>query len=364
MSLAGPGDPTPVRGSRAARGARRRHRRLAIGAAVVAAALGLWYLSSRDGGSGEAGPSPSGTATQRPQEPRMLALSVTGAPHPLMAVIGAGPPGPGAALPIPMDLNAVVPGSGEMDAVDIARLPGASMQVALSNIVGAWNEAYAVMPLKGLAAAIDREGGLTVDLPRTVSTNAGVLGPGEVVLSGAQVRALLASPDDASLHWDLVLGALLETPPTVESSDMSASNGAELVTEVWAGAAGGRVESFPVQIVAGTVPIAQQPQLDELVGATFGTPTPIPVIVQNGNGTPGVGEQVARAVIPAGFRVVLSQNAGSFGLPSTDVIANGPENIAAARQARKALGVGRVGVSQVPSGIGDVLIVVGEDFTA
>jgi hypothetical protein len=61
---------------------------------------------------------------------------------------------------------------------------------------------------------------------------------------------------------------------------------------------------------------------------------------------------------------VLSQNAATFGLATTDVIANGDENLAAAKAARKALGVGRVGVSQVPSGLGDITIVVGKDFTA
>jgi hypothetical protein len=37
--------------------------------------------------------------------------------------------------------------------------------------------------------------------------------------------------------------------------------------------------------------------------------------------------------------------------------------IADAERIQKALGVGRVRVSQVPSGIGDITIIVGEDFT-
>jgi LytR cell envelope-related transcriptional attenuator len=101
-----------------------------------------------------------------------------------------------------------------------------------------------------------------------------------------------------------------------------------------------------------------------VVTEAFGTEMPVPAIVQNGNGTPGVGEEVGRRIIPAGFRVVLSQNAASFNLPTTDVIANGEDNLEDAKAARKAIGVGRVGVSQVPSGLGDITIVVGEDFTA
>ena len=86
--------------------------------------------------------------------------------------------------------------------------------------------------------------------------------------------------------------------------------------------------------------------------------------MQNGNGAPGVGEQVARKIIPAGFRVVISQNAQSFDIPSTDIFANGKQNVGDAQRAREALGVGQVLASSVPSGVGDITIVVGKDFTA
>jgi hypothetical protein len=62
--------------------------------------------------------------------------------------------------------------------------------------------------------------------------------------------------------------------------------------------------------------------------------------------------------------VTLSQNAQTFDQATTEVIANGNEYLGAARRAWKALGVGQVQASQVPSGIGDITIVVGKDFTA
>ena len=71
----------------------------------------------------------------------------------------------------------------------------------------------------------------------------------------------------------------------------------------------------------------------------------------------------AAQLIPAGFRVTLSQNAQTFDVAKTDVFANGSAYEEDAQRAHDALGVGRVRVSQVPSGIGDVLIVVGKDFT-
>ena len=50
------------------------------------------------------------------------------------------------------------------------------------------------------------------------------------------------------------------------------------------------------------------------------------MIVQNGSGEPGVGESVAVKIIPAGFRIVLSQNAQTFDVGKTDVFANGPDH--------------------------------------
>jgi len=87
--------------------------------------------------------------------------------------------------------------------------------------------------------------------------------------------------------------------------------------------------------------------------------------VQNGSGEPGVGEAVAERIIPAGYRVVLSQNAPQgFHVPRTDIMANGPDHEAEARAVQEALGVGRVRVAAVPSNVGDITIVVGKDFTA
>ena len=86
--------------------------------------------------------------------------------------------------------------------------------------------------------------------------------------------------------------------------------------------------------------------------------------MQNGSGEPGVGEAVAVSIIPAGFRVVLSQNAQTFDVVRTEVFANGPDHEAEARAVKEALGLGRVRVAAVPSNVGDITIVVGKDFTA
>jgi LytR cell envelope-related transcriptional attenuator len=161
-----------------------------------------------------------------------------------------------------------------------------------------------------------------------------------------------------------VLTGLLAAPPTFQQGDVVATSSLPRSQAALEAATGGETLPIPVHVVAGTATIADQPGLDSLVGSTWGTEKPIPVIVQNGSGVPGVGTDVGRRVIPAGFRVALSQNAESFDVATTTVIANGAPNIPHARRVRQALGVGRVQVSQVPSGIGNVTIVVGKDFTA
>lgn len=357
----------PVRASRVERHARRQRTRvLEIAAGVAVLALVGWLLFGRGDGGVQADASASASPKGPTGPSRLLTLSVSGTALPHLAVIGTASDGrPAAALPMPMEMVTIVPGQGETRMAQVAQLPGASVQVALSNTVGTWTEAYAVITLRQLAEIVDREGGLVVDLPVPVASSVGVLGPGSVTLTGAQVRALLSLKTvDAPTYWEHVLGGLLAAPPTLQAGDLAASNGVQVVQQVLDGAEGAKILGFPTKVVAGTVTVAAQPDLDDVVTGAFGTEVPVPVIVQNGNGAPGVGEEVGRRIIPAGFRIVLSQNAATFGVPTTDVIANGDANLEAARSVRKALGVGRVGVSQVPSGIGDVTIVVGKDFTA
>ena len=359
----------PVRASRAQRTARRRRGRVGVIVAVVVAlaAAGTWWALASSGDSCVGCPvRPTEAASGGPAAPRLLAFNLIGGSAPYLAVIGSfGGGHPAATMPTPSGLTVIVPGQGETPATDVADLPGPSMQVALANEVGAWAPDYVEMNLDGFARMVDRSGGITVHLPLAVVTPAGVLGPGDVELNGIKASALMrAKGGDPDLRWATMLTALLAQPPTLQPSDVVDSTPLPSVQRTLDGATGARTVAMPTQMVAGTLEVAQQPSLDALVGATWGTPTPIPAIVQNGNGAPGVGEQVARKIIPAGFRVVISQNAQSFDIPSTDIFANGKQNVGDAQRAREALGVGQVLASSVPSGVGDITIVVGKDFTA
>jgi hypothetical protein len=351
--------------TRASRGAAIRRRRAAATVAAVALVAAGVYGVSRLGDA--AGRDPGGTngdgRASRASE--LLVLQVVGTDDPLLAMIGDGrgtrQPG---FFSVPFDLMLTVPGQGELMASDVAGLGAETVRVAVSNTFGAWADHVAVMDLEGLSAVVDRGEGIRVEVPGFYVTEAGNLGPGASRLTGEQVVALLSLEEDgAEARWASVVQALLRGRIRLGGEDLAETDGIVGVRRVLKGARGAAIAPFPTLSVAGSVTVPLQPDLDRQVARLFGSRTPVPVIVQNGAGAPGLGQDVAAVLVPLGFRVVLSQNADLFGYERTRVVANSDGAVADARRVQKALGVGRVRVSQVPSGIGDITIIVGEDFT-
>ncbi len=356
----------PVRPSRVERADRSRRTRRGVVWGVVAGlvvvGIGAFLVTRGDEPSAS---STDGQPAGAPDDPTMLALQVNGGPAPFLAVVGVPTEGTPFLMPLSSELNIVVPGQGETSTAGVAALPGDSMRVALSNMSGVWIEHFAVLTLRDLAAAVDAAGGVTVDLPEAYPTTTDVFGPGEVTMSGAQTRAFLAgATDDAGVRWEILLSAILDgsSPPEV-SAEVEADD-VEAVNATLADAEGAEVLDMPTERVTSTIIVPVYPALDELLSGILGTPVPVPVIVQNGSGEPGVGESVAVSILPEAFRTVLSQNAQSFDIARTEVFANGPDHEGEARAVTAALGVGRVRVAAVPSGVGDITIVVGKDFTA
>ena len=339
---------------------RRRAFGLALAVAVVVASGG-WFALSRPTPVPvrriAAPPAPSGEADS-------LLLTVRGAGQPLVAVIGAG--STPTALPIPAGLRIEAPGLGEISIGDVTRLPGEPMRTTIANAMGMWVDHYAVTDLQRFAQLAARGPGLAVSLPQAVTIDARVLGPGAVRFDPPTLVRYLGSPGRGlPERWDVVLTALTAAPPPLQQGDLIETDDLDSTSSLLDAAAGANVESFPSKVVAGTVRIPDYAALDALTATTFGTSgAVIPVIVQNGSGAANVGQTVARAIVPFGFRVVLSQNDSSFDTRKTLVIANGKDQTAAAARAREALGVGTVEVSRVPSGIGDVTIDVGSDLSS
>jgi hypothetical protein len=105
-----------------------------------------------------------------------------------------------------------------------------------------------------------------------------------------------------------------------------------------------------------------------LVEATLGsestTGEEVRVQVLNGNGIPGIGQEVVELLDGDGFRLLLSGNARSLDYEKTLIVTydDSQEGIAIAERARDLLGVGEVQISAQEQGIVDLTIVVGKDF--
>jgi len=348
--------------TRAARGGERRRRQVRLGAAAVAAMLLVVAVLSwlgREEPASVVAQSPSVT----PGASALMVLSVTGGGDAYVAVVGSGGGRPPAAMVLDPELTVVAPGQGDRTIRALAAGDGASMRVAVSNALGAWAARYGVMNLDALGAAVERAGGLTVNLPDVYTVGGTVLGPGEAPMDPRQVTALLREPsDDASFRWAAVLEGMLAQGLPLQATDFADSDDASGAAAIFGVARGATLELAPGEIVAGTVAVPEQPAFDEMTAALFGVSTPARAIVQNGSGRPGVGEAIAALILPEGFRIVISENADSFDHALTQITAHGPEHEADAEAVHDALGVGTVVVSQVASGFADVTIVVGRDF--
>lgn len=342
----------------------RRRRTVELVVTLVVVVSGIAYATGQTTGDVAAGAGDDSPAPGGRRAPALLVLQVTGAPKPLLAIVGTRGTPP-AAMGIPQGVTVEVPGAGELTTRRVAALPGPSLQVAISNLAGAWASHYAVADLAGLAAAVDRAGGVRIQLPDPAVVGDATLGPGAVRMTGAQVRIYLEAKDrNTFTRWEIVLSGLLARPPTFDAEDLTETDDLGGVRATLEAARGAQMETLPLVQGPATLRVPNYEALDRLMARRFRTRTPAPVIVENGVGVPGIGEQVGRLIIPRGFRVTLSKNAETFDVQVTQVQALGEDNLGEARRIRAALRVGRIRVSPLPSGAGDVQIVVGKDFTA
>ncbi len=88
------------------------------------------------------------------------------------------------------------------------------------------------------------------------------------------------------------------------------------------------------------------------------------VQILNGNGVPGIGQQVAAGLRDGGYRIVLTGNADSFDHELTRILVYGVDerHLAVARDVQERLGVGVVEQAATPQSVVDVTIIVGADF--
>ena len=314
-------------------------------ALLVVGGVGAWgILSARDQRAVPA----SGSSTA---PSKLLLLELRSRDAVMIAIVGSsGTPAP-AALAIPPNVVMTIPGQGDGLVKEVTSANGSETAVAISNLVGAWIPHYAVMDPSHLAAVVDRVGGIQL-----FGSEA----------SSAEVAAGLVEPGPArALTWRETLIGLFQAGPRWAPGDFLRSDDAAAGARLLTAAKGATLEALPTAYVTPGYLRPDYPAVAALMEDRFGMAgqPPVRVLVLNGTGAPGVGESVAERLIPEGYRVVVSENASSFDHRETLVVAASEESREAAEQIRRLLGVGALSVSAVPSGLGEVTILVGEDYT-
>jgi len=281
---------------------------------------------------------------------RLLLLELRTASRAQLVVVGSSGAQP-TVVTIPPTVLLTIPGQGDGSARDVGMLGGAVAATAISNLVGAWIPHYAVTDPAHVAAVVDRAGGIQLFGKLTSGTDV--------------AGAVSASGPSQSLAWREALIGLFDAGAAWMPGDLIASDDGPAAARVLTAAKGATVEGLPTSNV---VPGFARPDyggIAQLMGEQFGmrNQPPVRVIVLNGTGRPGVGETVAKALIPRGFRIVISENASTFDHRRTLIAASSEASRQAAKRVRRLLGVGTLSVSAVPSGLADVTILVGEDYT-
>jgi hypothetical protein len=380
----------PPSGTGVRRDRRRRQRRdtrrrtfgFVLLAIAVVGALVLVVAHPWRGGTRSPTPHPAAVGRQAPlpSSAVLVQLDPTGAAASVTLLVANPTSGGGHVVLVPPATMTEVPSFG-LDGVGKALgLGGPSLfQVTLENLLGVPLPPAVIVSDAQLTGFVQPAGPLNVDVPNRVEqTDAG----GNVNLLWDQGPSTLAPTDvprylsvkgqgnDLSrlarhqTFWTAWLAKVAHDPSAVNALPPDLSR---VVRQLASG--GVSYQTLPVEAVdAGTggdeVYRLRQPDLDQLMGQLLPGMSPSRTRVQilNGTGAIEAAPRVARKLVPAGARVVLSGNADSFAYAQTQIVFYDRSQQQAADRIRQALGTGRLVLSRQPLDVVDVTIVVGKDF--
>jgi hypothetical protein len=289
------------------------------------------------------------------------------------------------AVVVPSNTTVDLPGGGPSTVGDATTTPGlliAATQATFDRRVAH----YVLSTETDVLAMVDRLGGITVQVQEGFRSGGDTLGPGATRLYGAEVLAYLEQPafeqallgvsgdevdpelaDETLSRWQDVLWGLFSASGEADRWDgpVGESDAAD-PARLLARGTGALVTELPTapgedeRVVPDTQAIGQMVRnsFPETGGEL------VRVVVLNGNGRPGQGLDIGVALAPHGFHVVAAQNAASFRVRATAIIASSDAFLVEAERVRVLLGVGRVYVGPQPTGIADITIVAGRDFTS
>lgn len=325
---------------------------------AVGLGAGVLFTELRDGGGPRFEREAAAPQVAPEQDVVSWAVWEDGGEVAFITIVAAGGDIDPVALGVPSYTMANIPGYGLGTVGDAVMLQDPGMVAgAVENILGVRVDSWAGSSLADLGAIVDAVGGIDV---------------GERTFDGAQaVQYLRRGGDDVIsaefqfLAWQEVLagilaavdgrpGVLAALPPEV----------ATVLTE--AGSGGAEVLELPVEDIGSGLARPDSSALATIVSERF-VPTSkvegdVRLVILNGEGTPGIGERVARVLVPSGFRLVSSLNAPTFDVQETQIVASNEDFLDEAEVARDLLGVGQVFLGEQPTGVADVTVVIGADF--
>jgi hypothetical protein len=327
-----------------------------LGFAVGAAgAAGVLFLG-REGRDAKPGSRPGGPSPEQD----VVAWTVWKETPPGAAFVTILASGGGiepVALGVPTHTVVSIPGHGLGTVADAARTGDAALvSTTVQNVLQVGFDAEVATTTADLRTLVDRVGGIDV---------------GSQHFAGKQaIRYLLGGEEELEelefLRWQEIVGGLLGALEDRPDALPGIIPEEALPTFVAAATSETDVVALPVQDVGAGLARPITDSVSELVAERFvvaGQPgQDVRLVVLNGNGTPGIGEAVTRALVPAGFRLVSSQNAPAFDVKTTTIVASTEEFLDEARLARELLGVGDVYLGDQPTGVADVSVVIGRDF--
>lgn len=384
-------------------GTGRRGRRWFAGVAAAVVLLGgAGLVAVTRGGPGRDGLRP--TSVVAPQRVVAVALArggqLTG-----VSLLASGSGTPQQVL-VPSRLLLDVPGAGRLPVAQSlapgSSAPGAAIADALEvRVAGTW-----VLDTSALSRLVDRVGGVTVDVDVDVRKGDGAgaailvtAGPRQR-LTGAQAAAfaqalgddepeasrlarqeqvvtalLSALPADAAQRRALVValpgaptGDVLDSVLAVTGAlkDAAIQDAvASIVVPTRDIDTGGSVTAYGLDSAAAATMVRAR-----LSGAEIAVPPGgrLRVLVQNGDGTPGLGDAARSKLVAAGLRYVGGGNVDGFGVPQTVVLL--PDGSSASRAkglaVTRALGLAddALRISDSNPTVADLVVVLGSDFRA
>jgi polyisoprenyl-teichoic acid--peptidoglycan teichoic acid transferase len=310
--------------------------------------------------------------------------------------------GDGTVLLVPTATVADVPGSGSFQLAEAHAFDGPGLVAAsLENLMEVRFDGVVSLSEAGWSALLTRIGGFEVDV-RSRLIGPAADGGGEVrfeagpqFLDGPRLAEYLTfrSEGDTELEalprtQQVVTGMLdrIVAEPElldeifVDDAPMLSTTDPALVREVLALLAEARAAD---RLTTLTLPVATMgtgrddlyrpdtERITALVDDRLAASRPTDaagagrsVQILNGNGIPGVGQQVAAALRDGGYRILLTGNADRFDYETTRIVVydGSDASLAVARDVQARLGVGEVERSGTPQSVVDLTIVVGADF--